>query len=38
VAFAHAGRTLFAALRMLGIEQIWHNRPAGQPYPTENPF
>jgi L-fucose isomerase-like protein len=38
VAFAHAGRTLFAALRMLGIEEIWHNRPAGQPYPTENPF
>lgn len=38
VAFAHAGRTLFAALRMLGVDDIHWNRPAGMPYPTENPF
>jgi len=38
VAFVHAGRTLFAAARMLGVEDIGTNRPAGLPYPTENPF
>jgi L-fucose isomerase-like protein len=38
VAFEHAGRTLFAALRMLGVEDVFWNRPAGMPYPTENPF
>jgi L-fucose isomerase-like protein len=38
VAFAPVGRTLFAAMRMLGIEDIGVNRPAGTLYPTENPF
>jgi L-fucose isomerase-like protein len=38
MAFAPAGRALFAALRMLGVEDIGWNRPAAQPYPTENPF
>jgi len=38
VAFAPVGRTLFAAMRMLGIEDIGFNRPAGMLYPTENPF
>jgi L-fucose isomerase-like protein len=38
VAFRHAGRTFWAALRMLGVEDISYNRPAGRPYPTENPF
>ena len=38
VAFAPVGRTLFAAMRMLGVEDIGVNRPAGTPYPTENPF
>jgi len=38
VAFAHAGKTLWAAMRMLGVEDIGFNRPAGLPYPTENPF
>jgi len=38
VAFAHAGRPLFAAVRMLGVEDIAFNRPAGMLYPTENPF
>jgi len=38
VAFAPVGRTLFAAMRMLGVEDIGFNRPAGTLYPTENPF
>jgi len=38
LAFAPAGRTLFAAMRMLGVEDISFNRPAGRPYSTENPF
>ncbi len=38
VAFAHAGRRLFYALRMLGITDLFHNRPDGDRYPTENPF
>lgn len=38
VAFRHAGKILFSALRMLGIEDIGFNHPAGMPYSTENPF
>ncbi len=38
VAFAPVGRTLFAAMRLLGVEDIGFNRPAGMLYPTENPF
>ncbi len=38
VAFAHAGRTLFAAARMLGVEDIAFNQPRGIIYPAENPF
>lgn len=38
VAFDHAGKALWAALRVLGIEDISFNRPAGMLYPTENPF
>ncbi len=38
VAFRHVGRTLFAALRMLGVADISYNRPQGMAYPTENPF
>jgi L-fucose isomerase-like protein len=38
VAFEHAGRTLFAALRLLGVDDIGWNRPAGLLYATENPF
>ena len=38
VAFKHAGKTLFAAVRMLGLEDIDFNRPAGMLYPAENPF
>jgi L-fucose isomerase-like protein len=38
VAFRHAGKTFWAAMRMLGVEDVSYNRPAGLPYPTENPF
>ncbi|OGD11159.1 MAG: fucose isomerase [Candidatus Aminicenantes bacterium RBG_13_62_12] len=38
VAFQHAGRPLHAAVRMLGVEEVYSNRPAGLLYPTENPF
>ena len=38
VAFAPVGKALFAALRMLGVEDIGFNRPAGMLYKTENPF
>jgi L-fucose isomerase-like protein len=38
VAFQHAGRPLHAAVRMLGVEEVYFNRPAGLLYPTENPF
>jgi len=38
VAFRHAGKALFAAMRMLGVEDIAFNRPAGMLYKTENPF
>lgn len=38
LAFAPAGRTLWAAMRMLGVEDISFNRPAGMLYPGENPF
>lgn len=38
VAFKHAGRALFEAAKMLGIEEIDFNRTEGFPYPGENPF
>ena len=38
VAFAHAGRSLFAAVKMLGVQDIAFNLPANLYYPTENPF
>jgi L-fucose isomerase-like protein len=38
VAFAHAGRTLYAALKMIGIVDIYHNQPQGILYKDENPF
>lgn len=38
VAFAHAGKALFAALRMLGVNDISYNHPAGLLYKSENPF
>jgi len=38
VAFAPAGKTLWAAMRTLGVEDVFFNRPAGTLYPEENPF
>jgi L-fucose isomerase-like protein len=38
VAFEHAGKALFAAVRMLGVEEVFFNLPAGLFYPSENPF
>ncbi len=38
MAFRHVGRTLFAALRVLGVADISYNRPQEMAYPTENPF
>ncbi|MBQ6051739.1 MAG: fucose isomerase [Clostridia bacterium] len=38
IGFAHCGKTLFAAMRLLGVENIYYNQPKEIPYPTENPF
>jgi L-fucose isomerase-like protein len=38
VAFAHSGKSLFAATRMLGVEEVFFNQPKGAYYPSENPF
>jgi L-fucose isomerase-like protein len=38
IAFAHAGKSLFAACRMLGVSDLFFNQPKGVFYPTENPF
>lgn len=38
VGFAHVGKALFSAVRMLGIDDIGVNQPKHIPYPTENPF
>jgi L-fucose isomerase-like protein len=38
VAFQHAGKTLYAACRMLGIADVFFNRAKGSLYPSENPF
>ncbi|MBN2545053.1 MAG: fucose isomerase [Spirochaetes bacterium] len=38
VSFAHTGKTLFAVLKMLGIENIFYNQPKGIYYSDENPF
>ena len=36
--FAHAGKALFEALKLLGVEDINTPKPAGELYPGENPF
>ena len=38
VAFEHAGKTLFAATKLLGVDEIDFNQPTGMLYPSENPF
>jgi L-fucose isomerase-like protein len=38
VGFAPAGKALFGAVKMLGVEDISFNLPKGTYYPGENPF
>jgi L-fucose isomerase-like protein len=38
IAFKHAGKVLYAAMKMLGIEDVAYNQPAHMPYQNENPF
>jgi len=38
VGFAKAGRALFAAMKLLGVEDVAFNQPAGMLYKDENPF
>jgi len=38
VGFKHAGKTLFEAIKILGVEDISYNQPNGIYYKTENPF
>lgn len=38
VAFAHAGKVLFAAMKMLGVADVAYNQPKHMLYPGENPF
>ena len=38
IAFAHAGKTLFEATKLLGLEDISFNQPKGMLYKGENPF
>ena len=38
VAFGHAGKALFSVMKLLGVENVRFNQPAGMLYPSENPF
>ena len=38
IAFKHAGKPLFSALKMLGVCDTYFNLPKETLYPTENPF
>ena len=38
IAFKHAGKALFAAAKMLGVEDVSFNMPKGLYYKNENPF
>jgi L-fucose isomerase-like protein len=38
VAFAHVGKSLFDATKMLGVKDVFFNLPKSMYYPTENPF
>jgi L-fucose isomerase-like protein len=38
IAFKHAGKALFAATKMLGVEDVSFNLPKGAFYKNENPF
>jgi len=38
IAFKHVGKELFAAMKMLGVEDVAYNQPSGRLYKNENPF
>ncbi len=38
IAFQHAGKALFSACKMMGIDDLFFNLPRGTFYPGENPF
>ena len=38
VAFGHAGKAIWSVMKLLGVEKMGFNRPAGMLYPSENPF
>lgn len=38
VAFKHAGKILFAAMKLLGVKDVAFNQPKGMLYNEENPF
>jgi L-fucose isomerase-like protein len=38
VAFRHTGKALFAATKLLGVDDIGFNHPYSLPYESENPF
>jgi len=38
IAFKHTGKTLYAVLKMLGVDDVAFNLPATMLYTTENPF
>lgn len=38
VAFKHAGKVLFSAMKMMGIDNVAFNQPASMLYRDENPF
>jgi len=38
LAFAHVGKSLFAAAKLLGVQDVAWNQPAGVYYADENPF
>ena len=38
VAFGHCGRQLYEVFKLLGVESVGFNKPAGDRYDTENPF
>jgi len=38
VGFRHAGKTLYEAMKLLGVCDVAYNQPAGLLYPGENPY
>jgi len=38
VAFAHTGKILYEATRLIGVQDLSFNHPRGSYYPTEHPF